>query len=105
MDRMLYAHDLQIEQEVVEWEPESRITLAHRTELIDGSQTTGVKDFRTTVDLQPAGEDRTLVTVEYRWTARFGVPWLQSFLLGGRVMGREIREMLASINDIATDDG
>ncbi len=104
MERMLYSHDLQVEQEVVEWQSESRITLLDVGSTIDGAETSGgVQKFRTTVDLQPIGDGGTLVTVEYQWTARFGVPWLQSFLLGGRVMGREIREMLANIDRIATE--
>ena len=98
MERMLYMHDLQVEQEIVEWEPGHRITLAHRRETIDGSEVVGVRNFTTTVEVQPAGEDGTRVTVEYRWTARLGISWLQSFFLGGRVMGRELLEMLEKIN-------
>ena len=98
MERMLYMHDLQVEQEVVEWEPGSRITLAHRRETIDGSEVVGVRNFTTTVEVQPVADDETRIAVEYRWTARFGIPWLQSFFLGGRVMGRELLEMLEKIN-------
>ena len=98
MERMLYMHDLQVEQEIVDWEPGHRITLAHRRETIDGSEVVGVSNFTTTVEVLPAGEDGTRVTVEYRWTARLGISWLQSFFLGGRVMGRELLEMLEKIN-------
>ena len=99
MERMLYQHDLQVEQEVVEWEPGRRITLAHRRETIDDSEVVGVRDFTTTVDIQSVDEGAaSKVMVTYRWTARIGIPWIQSVLFGGRVMGRELNETLEKIN-------
>ena len=56
MERMLYMHDLQVEQEIVEWEPGHRITLAHRRETIDGSEVVGVSNFTTTVEVLPAAK-------------------------------------------------
>ena len=101
--KLLYAHDVEIDQEVVAWEPEKVLAIRHIRESSDGRELSAVRDFRTTVTLTPQS-DGTLVHVEYYWSARLGRPWLFSLIFGGRVMSRELRETLEKIEGLATAD-
>ena len=104
LQRNLYGRDMEVQQEVVAWEPPSLLRLAHVRERMDNRDVTSVRNFHTTVRLERSGE-KTQTTIEYSWSAGFGVPWLQSLIFGGRVMGREIKGMLRSIDALATGQG
>ncbi|MSQ24858.1 MAG: hypothetical protein EXR49_01040 [Dehalococcoidia bacterium] len=98
--RDLRWHRVDMLLEVVAWEPRRRLDLRHVEERIQGRLVTGVRNFVTSVTIAPQGEAAS-VTVEYRWRARFGIPWLQSLLVGGRVMGRELDETLRRLEAAA----
>ena len=99
--RVLYRHDVEIDQEVVAWEPEKLLAMRHIRERSDGRELSAVRDFHTTVTLAPQS-DGTRVRVEYTWSAWLGVAWLFSLIFGGRVMSRELRETLEKIEQLAT---
>lgn len=96
--RDLRWHRVDMLQEVIAWEPRRRLGLRHVEERVEDRLVTGVRNFVTTVTIEPQGEV-SYVGVEYRWHARFGIPWLQSLLAGGRVMGRELDETLRRLDD------
>ncbi len=97
--RSLY---LETEQEVVAWDPGRRMTLVHRRETYGGRETGGVRDF--TMDVTLTGDQSgSVVRLEYRWKARLGMPWLQSALFGGRVMGSELMGTMNKIKALATE--
>ena len=98
--RDLRWHRVDMLLEVIAWEPRRRLDLRHVEERIQGRLVTGVRDFVTSVTIAPQGE-AAHVTIEDRWRARFGIPWLQSVLAGGRVMGRELDETLRRLDAAA----
>ena len=101
--RNLYGRDVDLEQDVVGWDPPGYLRLAHVRETIDGREVTGVRDFHTTIYLE-ANDDMTQATIEYSWSSGFGLAWLQGLLFGGRVMGRELKEMLRNIEALAAGE-
>ncbi len=96
ISRVIYQHDVEVEQEVTAWEPGRRMEVKHLRETSGGRDLQGVQDFLLTVTLSPAGQ-RTEVRVEYSWKARAGVTWLLSVLFGGKTMGRELSDTLKKI--------
>ena len=99
--RLLYQHDIDVEQEVVAWEPGRLLEMRHVRESLDGREMQAMKDFHTRVSLSPH-PDGTQVSIEYSWGASIGRTWLKSFLFGGRVMARELRETLKKIEGLVT---
>lgn len=97
--RLLYGREVQVEQEVAVWEPGRVLSLRHVREVVEGRDSTGVRNFHTTVALSPQGQ-KTRVSVEYRWDSPLGIPFVQS-LMAGRVMGKELRETLRNIEKLA----
>ncbi len=98
--RSLYGRAVETEQEVAAWEAGRLLDLRHVKETVEGREATAVGDFHTVLTLDPAGQG-TRVRIAYRWRARLGIPWLQSLLLGGRVMGKELAESLRNIERLA----
>lgn len=101
LTRYLRGHTVEMEQEVVAWDPPRLLALRHVRESIEGRDVTGVRNFVTRLTLAPVGGG-TRVTIQYEWGARFGIAWLQSMLLGGRVMGRELLQTLRRVEAIAS---
>ncbi|MBI3744693.1 MAG: SRPBCC family protein [Chloroflexi bacterium] len=103
VSRTMYGHQVETEQEVERWEPQAAIVVRNLSESVDGRATRGVQDFRTSLLLKDE-KIGTTVTLAYEWKAPFGIAWVQSLLAGGRVMGKELRESLNSINKLAKGD-
>ena len=102
LNRILYSHELEVEQEVVVWEPGRILALGHLRESVDGRETSGVKNFVTTISMTAEGVG-SRVGLEYRWDTGFGIAWVQSKLMAGRVMGKEIIQTLKNIERLATE--
>jgi len=96
LTKLLYKHDVEIDQEIAVWESQRQLSLKHVRESSGGKDLNGVRDFHTTVFLEPERRG-TRVRVEYTWKASLGLAWLFSFLLGGRVMSGELKETLTKI--------
>lgn len=94
--KLLYNHDVEIDLEIVAWEPERLLSFRHLRESSGGKALTSVRDFHTTVFLQPEGL-WTRVQVEYSWKVSWGLTWLLSLFLAGRVMGGELKSTLNKI--------
>ena len=99
--RVLYSHDVDVEQEVVGWDPPGYLRFSHLRETVEGREVRGVRNFHTTILLSPL-EDATQVEIEYTWETGFGISWFQSLLLGGRVLGRDLTDMLKKIETLVT---
>lgn len=93
---VLHNYDVEIDQEVIAWEPPRTLGIRYLRQVSEGRELAGVKNFRMMVTLKSEGSG-TRTRVEYTWDARWGTAWLFSFLLAGRVMGRELLETLRKI--------
>ena len=98
--KTLYKREIEVEQEVVWWEPESILSVRHNRETIGGRELRSLQDFVMTVTIAPADKGSRVVA-QYEWKTRGFMPWLSSVLFAGRIMGRELRETLARIDKMA----
>ena len=99
--KVLYRREVEIEQEVVWWEPESILSVRHVRETLGGRELRGLQDFVMTITIAPH-DAGSRVVAQYAWHTRGFLPWLFSLLFAGRTMGRELRDTLAKIQKLAT---
>ena len=90
------------EQEVVGWEPDSRLEVLRLRAARDGIELGAVSNYRTAINLHPAGEG-TLVRVSCSWDTGSFATWLLTKLFGGRVAGRELRNTLRKIEHLVKE--
>jgi len=95
--RLLYKHQIEIEQEVEVWEPDKRLVLRHLRETSGGRELRALEDFKTIISIEPRGEGSS-VLAEYSWQTRSISAQIMSMLFAGRTMGRELRDLLRKLD-------
>jgi carbon monoxide dehydrogenase subunit G len=96
IQRLLYSHRIEIEQQVVEWDPERVLSMLHLRETSGGRELAGLRNFKTIVRIEPRDKGCSLVA-EFSWETRGFTAMLFSRLFAGRTMGRELRDLLRKI--------
>lgn len=100
--RMLYNRNIEIEQEVVEWQEGRLLSMQHVRETSDGKDMAALKEFHTIISIEPAGEGAR-VSAANSWESRTLVSLLLSSLFAGRTMGRELGDALAKIDKFVSE--
>ena len=100
---VLHGLDVEIDQEVIAWERNKTLGVRYLRQVSQGREMVGVRNFRMAVTLSPE-DGGTQTRVEYTWDARWGIAWLFSLLMAGRVMGKEMLATLKNIEKAAPSD-
>lgn len=98
--KLLYKREIEVDQEVVWWGPESILSIRHTRESIGGRELRSLQDFVMTMTIAQAGKGSRVVA-EYEWKTRGFMAWLSSVLFAERIMGRELHDTLARIDKLA----
>lgn len=102
--RQLYSREIEIDQEVIGWEPERALGMRHLRETSNGRELRSLQDFVMTITIVEHGRGGR-VRAEYAWTTQSLAPTLLSLLFAGRVMGRELQDVLGKIDKLAKAEG